>query len=96
MKKKPEKPENHERWLLSYADFMTLLMIFFVVMFAMSSVDAAKYKAVSESLKIAMGGGKSIIGNENAVSVTETSKPVNTDIEAKDEQAKLEELKVTG
>lgn len=93
MKKKPEKPENHERWLLSYADFMTLLMIFFVVMFSMSSVDASKYKEVSESLRVSMGGGKSIIGNENAVSVTETSKPVNPDIAAKDEEAKLKDLK---
>lgn len=52
-KKEQEKPANHERWLVSYADFMTLLMIFFVVMYAMSNVDSAKYKQMSESLNSA-------------------------------------------
>ncbi len=43
--KKP--PENHERWLVSYADFVTLLFAFFVVMFATSHVDAARMKRIS-------------------------------------------------
>jgi chemotaxis protein MotB len=92
-KKKPEGHMNHERWLLSYSDFMTLLMILFVVLFAMSSVDQTKYKQLSESMKIAMGGGKSIVANQDAVSITEPSKPLNTEIEAQNEQSKLEQLK---
>jgi len=92
-KKKPEGHMNHERWLLSYSDFMTLLMILFVVLFAMSSIDQTKYKQLSESMKIAMGGGKSIIANQDAVSIKEESKPMNTDIEAQSEQSKLEQLK---
>ena len=59
MKKEPEAPENHERWLISYADFITLLMVFFVVMYAMSQVDVEKYKVLGESLGSAMGGGQS-------------------------------------
>ncbi len=49
--------ENHERWLVSYADFITLLFAFFVVMFANSQVDKAKVAAVSESVRGALENG---------------------------------------
>lgn len=42
--------ENHERWLVSYADFITLLFAFFVVMYSISSVNDGKYRILSESL----------------------------------------------
>ncbi len=45
--------ENHERWLISYADFITLLFALFVVMYAMSIVDENKYKQLSNSLSLA-------------------------------------------
>lgn len=45
-----EEPENHERWLVSYADFITLLFAFFVVMYSISSINEGKYKILSESL----------------------------------------------
>ena len=46
-----EGHENAERWLLTYADLITLLMVFFVVMFAMSNSDKAKFDQLSVSLK---------------------------------------------
>jgi len=49
-KKKPEEHENHERWLVSYADFITLLFAFFVVMYAISSLNEGKYRVLSDSL----------------------------------------------
>ena len=49
--------ENGERWLLTYADLITLLMIFFVVLYSMSKVDAQRFAAVAESLNKALGGG---------------------------------------
>lgn len=49
--------ENGERWLLTYSDLITLLMIFFVVLYSMSKVDAQKFQAVAESLSKALGGG---------------------------------------
>ncbi|HCZ49484.1 MAG TPA: flagellar motor protein MotD [Gammaproteobacteria bacterium] len=49
-KKKHEEHENHERWLVSYADFITLLFAFFVVMYAVSSVNEGKYRVLSDSL----------------------------------------------
>lgn len=49
-KKPPEEHENHERWLISYADFITLLFAFFVVMYAISSINEGKYRVLSDSL----------------------------------------------
>ena len=48
--KDEEVHENHERWLVSYADFITLLFAFFVVMYAVSSINEGKYKILSGSL----------------------------------------------
>ncbi|MGD0435669.1 MAG: flagellar motor protein MotB, partial [Bryobacteraceae bacterium] len=55
-RKKHAEHENHERWLVSYADFITLLFAFFVVMFATSQTDKAKAQAVSDSVKKALEG----------------------------------------
>ncbi|MGP0075348.1 MAG: flagellar motor protein MotB [Bryobacteraceae bacterium] len=52
--------ENHERWLVSYADFITLLFAFFVVMFASSQTDKARAKQVSEAVEKALDNGSSI------------------------------------
>ena len=49
-KRRQEEHENHERWLVSYAHFITLLFAFFVVMYAISSVNEGKYKVLSNSL----------------------------------------------
>lgn len=53
-KKKHEEHENHERWLVSYADFITLLFAFFVVMYSISSVNEGKFRSVSDSIKAAL------------------------------------------
>jgi len=52
-KKRAEEHENHERWLVSYADFITLLFAFFVSMYAISSVNEGKFRIMSEALAIA-------------------------------------------
>ena len=52
-KKPDEEHDNHERWLVSYADFITLLFAFFVVMYALSSVNEGKYRILSESMATA-------------------------------------------
>ncbi len=49
-RKPPEEHENLERWLVSYADFITLLFAFFVVMYAISSINEGKYRVLSDSL----------------------------------------------
>jgi chemotaxis protein MotB len=55
-KRYQEDDENHERWLISYADFITLLFAFFVVMYAVSVVNVGKYTVLSEALGDAFGG----------------------------------------
>ncbi|MDD3352774.1 flagellar motor protein MotD [Zoogloea sp.] len=45
-----EEYENHERWMVSYADFITLLFAFFVVMYSLSSVNEGKYRILSDSV----------------------------------------------
>jgi chemotaxis protein MotB len=54
----PHARENHERWLVSYADFITLLFAFFVVMFASTQADKRKAKAVSDSVREALEHGQ--------------------------------------
>ena len=53
-KKRHEAHENHERWLVSYADFITLLFAFFVVMFATSQTDKGKTAQLEESMRKAI------------------------------------------
>lgn len=49
-RREPEEHVNHERWLVSYADFITLLFAFFVVMYSISSINEGKYKIISQAL----------------------------------------------
>ncbi|MBI3448779.1 MAG: OmpA family protein [Acidobacteria bacterium] len=75
-KKRHPEHENHERWLVSYADFITLLFAFFVVMFATSQVDSQKLGRFVESVNNALelkgpfsASGPDPIGGEGATSV---------------------------
>jgi len=54
-KKEPEKAANHERWLVSYADFITLLFAVFVTLYAMSQTDKQKVEQVAASYRSAFG-----------------------------------------
>ncbi len=59
-RKKEAAHENHERWLVSYADFITLLFAFFVVMFASSQTDKSRAKQISEAVEKALADGKTL------------------------------------
>jgi chemotaxis protein MotB len=73
-KKKEEEPENHERWLLSYADFITLLMIFFIILYSMSEMDKSKYNQLASVFSIEMGGGGTgVLEGESESADSETS-----------------------
>lgn len=56
-KRRKAEHVNHERWLVSYADFITLLFAFFVVLFAISQVDAAKMGRFTEAVQAATNRG---------------------------------------
>lgn len=56
-----EEHENHERWAVSYADMMTVLLGLFIVLYAVSQVDAAKFEQLRQSLAVGFGGSHASI-----------------------------------
>lgn len=88
-RKKEEGHVNHERWLVSYADFITVLMIFFVVMYSISRVDTVKYAQLASSLNSALGGG----GGKNIVGVDKPN-PSQGTVSPITEAQKMEEAKM--
>jgi chemotaxis protein MotB len=56
-----EEHENHERWLVSYADFITVLMALFIVMFALSNADKDKFDAFASGMDELPGAGTSLL-----------------------------------
>ena len=80
-KKKQEEHENHERWLVSYADFITLLFAFFVVMYSVSSVNEGKFRVLSDALLSAFHSAPKSL---DPIQVGQPSKsPVMTDLQFK-------------
>lgn len=73
-KKKHEEHENHERWLVSYADFITLLFAFFTSMYAISTANEGKFRALSDSLSTSFLGPSVITsgGRSNGPSFIES------------------------
>ncbi len=69
-RKREEEHENHERWLVSYADFITLLFAFFVVMYAISSINEGKYRVMSDSISSAF---RAVPGNTSGAMVAVNS-----------------------
>ncbi len=76
-----EEHENHERWLVTYADMITLLMVLFIVLFAMSTVEEKKFNALKDGLAAGFGQSPSILDgdaavlDENGVAATEPLTP---------------------
>lgn len=62
-----EEHENHERWLISYADMITVLMALFIVLFAMSQVDETKYRELKESLRNGFGQSGAMMHEQASV-----------------------------
>ena len=100
-KHREEEHENHERWLVSYADFITLLFAFFVVMYAISSVNEGKYKVLSNSLTNAFKnvtgepGGQPIATIQGAplLPVKPIAKPDKLPDQKKTDEKKIEQRK---
>ena len=76
MRRKPEERENHDRWLVSYSDFLTLLLALFVVMYAISQVNEGKYKVVAGSLVTAFGNQPNQLNRQSITTVTPDSLPI--------------------
>lgn len=63
----PEEHENHERWLVTYADMVTLLMVLFIVMFSMSVVDERKFNALKAGLAAGFGDSTSVMSGSESI-----------------------------
>lgn len=85
-KKKQEEHVNHERWLVSYADFITLLFAFFVVMYSISSVNEGKYRVLSDSISSAFDPSERglPIKFTNPLKAPIVSRPVQSSADAAD------------
>jgi chemotaxis protein MotB len=77
-----EEHENHERWLVSYADMVTLLMCLFIVLYAISQVDKAKFAALASGLSESFGAPISALQSSTDGSSVLDSLPSPADIEA--------------
>jgi chemotaxis protein MotB len=55
--RKDDSKEDPMRWLLTYADMITLLMLFFIILYALSSIDKEKYKEITQQIQSVMAGG---------------------------------------
>ncbi|HSB95652.1 MAG TPA: flagellar motor protein MotD [Spongiibacteraceae bacterium] len=75
-RKHTEEHVNHERWLVSYADFITLLFAFFVVMYSISQINESKYRVLSNTLTDAFNQPELAV---HAIEIGETAKsnPIN-------------------
>ncbi len=97
-RKRPEEHDNHERWLVSYADFITLLFAFFVVMYSISVVNESKYKTLSDVMTHAFrnnSSGPTLLETQHKVGsqvVENPTKPTQPKPDGKAEQ----QLKLRG
>lgn len=66
-KRSTDGRESHDRWMITYADLITLLLIFFVVMYAMSSLDTQKYKIVTDSLSETFSSGNPVLDGGSGI-----------------------------
>lgn len=62
-----EEHENHERWLITYADMITLLMAFFIMLFAMSQLDLMKFKQFQQGVAADLGGDVPVAGGSDSL-----------------------------
>src|SRR5512145_118718 len=83
-RRKHEEHEEHhdERWLVSYADFITLLMVLFVILYSMGQVDIKKYQRLADSMRTAftLGGPSQVVDGQidqaGGTSEDGTAKPI--------------------
>lgn len=86
-RRKQEDHENTDRWLVSYADFITLLFAFFVVMYSMSSINEGKYRVLSDTMEEAF---KTPPKSPNPIQIGEERKSLKT------VETTLEEINLVG
>jgi chemotaxis protein MotB len=81
-KHEEEEHENHERWLVSYADMVTLLMCLFIVLFALSQVDKQKFAALASGLSASFGAPITVLPGKTPEASVLDALPAPVDIAA--------------
>jgi len=76
IKREPEKHANHERWLVSYGDFLTLLFAVFVAMYAMGQTDKKKADELTQSLRESFGYSTRASTGQRGVLQSQDIKPI--------------------
>ena len=90
-----DESDNHERWLVSYADFVTLLFAFFVVMYSISSVNDTKYASLSEALDEAFSKAHKVLKVVDPIQIgsePRTIQPIILDNPTTEEKKKQRKL----
>ncbi len=77
-----EHAANHERWMLTYLDMITLLLVLFIVMYTMSTIDAKKFKAMSQAFGTVLDGGSEFDNEGVPPPSTATSEGAVVDLNA--------------
>lgn len=97
-KEKPKvEKDTAERWLLTYADLMNLLLIFFIILYSMSQVDSKKFDQLSGSMRATFGSAAAVTmigegGSSNSLVKLNASAPSSV-IPSKLEETQMEEVK---
>jgi chemotaxis protein MotB len=91
--KKHAEHANHERWLITYADLITLLLIFFIIMYAMSKIDTEKYQVLAQALNFEfqksdtmLPQGQGVLGRVSTAKASEGDKSENAEKEKKEQE----------
>jgi len=95
-RRKEDEHENHERWLVSYADFITLLFAFFVVMYAISSINEGKYRVLSDTLAEAFSNERKNEGVRDSAEPIQVGEVTRTSIDLLKGQHKVENTREGG
>jgi chemotaxis protein MotB len=72
-----ESHAGHERWLVTYADMVTLLMVLFIVMFAMSQVDERKFNALKNGLAAGFANSESVLDGSDTLLEEAGTQPIS-------------------
>ncbi|MCF8009841.1 MAG: OmpA family protein [Clostridiales bacterium] len=91
-RRKDTSPDNdRDRWLVTYADMMTLLLIFFIIMYTISQVDANKFESLANSLANAMGAGGMVLESPGPSVVPGNSQSSGKDLSEREQLEKIRE-----
>lgn len=92
-KKRHEQEGNNERWLITYSDLITLLLVFFIILYAFSKVDNKKYENLASGFNSVFGSGTGILNGGNSINIVGGTASQNSSGEEKSEEDMLSDLK---